>query len=773
MKNAFEEAVRIIADRFDELVDLYFPVGALKPALILALLSTWVLIGAFCYLNRYTRRRYFAIWTVGWVCYAFWITATIMSLDDGFRMKWEWLKQVCVGGCALFLFFGTLEFSGNARRSREMIWMILFVALWSFAIGNFLKSAFWLSLLLFWALSATNFWTAGFFFQKSLSQRYIGAGLLGVSFALWAVQMGIYPFLESFDVSRPRIFIATSVTQLVIAIGMVVLMLEETRGEEIWLKDQVKTDLRLVRRLQKEIGISEDRYEHIFEHSSDSIFVVDPSSLQILEVNHAARALTGYSREELLQLRFVNLCSFLRSKEKEIAQDPSQVQKIFSSYGNMSLQRKDNNLVLVEGSASMMSHSKGQTAQIFLREVTERRRLEQQLRQAEKLSALGQLISGVTHELNNPLAVISGYAQLLAMRPAVDEKTRGDLLKIQRESERASRIVQNFLTFARKQPVEKTNVNLNDLIKVTLELMDYDLRASGVRLVEELGPDLPQVFADPNQLEQVFLNIVNNAVQSMDGNSREKVLKIKTECSATHVKATLVDSGKGIPAEILGKVFDPFFTTKDVSVGTGLGLSISFSIIKEHAGSIYAQNDADDGAMFIVELPISHVKTSKKEEPDERALHKDLPPRVFHRDFYALVVDDEPAIQDVFSELLMDYSCRVQHTDHALDAIKLIQQQNFDLVLCDLKMPGMDGQRLHARVKDMKPDVAKNFIFITGDTNSTRTLDFLKKTDCLWLAKPFNFREIESLLSEHFRRIQDEERRFNEPNTTSAKSQKI
>jgi PAS domain S-box-containing protein len=497
----------------------------------------------------------------------------------------------------------------------------------------------------------------------------------------------------------------------------------------------------------------EDRYRHIFEHASDSIFIVDPENLQIIEANQAAQMLTGYTGEELCQLKFSAICSFLKDRENEISGNPTQIQKIFSSIVNMPLRRKDQNVVFTEGSAMVLKSESGPTTiHIFLQEFTERRHLEHQLRQAEKLSALGQLISGVAHELNNPLAVISGYAQLLTMRPVVDEKTRNDLVKIQRESERASRIVQNFLTFARKHPMEKTNVNINELVEITLELIDYDLRASGVRLVRELKPDLPEVFADLNQLEQVFLNIINNAVHAMEGNAREKVLTIRTESSPTHVKVQMIDSGCGIDPSIVGKIFDPFFTTKEVGVGTGLGLSISYSIVKEHAGNIYATNNPEGGAVFTVELPISSKRRSSRAIEDNGM--KGLSSLSNHRPFEVLVVDDETSIQDVFTELLAVVACKVQCASNGLQAIKLIEQQDFDLIVCDLKMPGMDGRRLFETTKEGKPHLTSKFIFITGDTNSPKAFDFIKETGNRWMAKPFNFKEIDSLFYEHFKKIQ-------------------
>lgn len=733
------------------LLDLYFPPEWLKAALVLALLSTWVLVGLYAYLNRYTQRPYFGMWTAAWLFYALWLTASISFLDVGNPPQWEWVKLSCIGVCAIFLFWGAQSFRGANRGQREMALAVVMMLLWSYVARNSLEGKFWLAMPLFGILSVAGFLTAACFFAQRLSHRYVGASLLGVGFLVWGFQMAFQPVFEADDAMRPTGFVIVSITQLLIAVGMIILMLEEVRGEASSLRDQIKADARLARKLHQEIEFSENKYEHLFENANDAIFVLDPRSLQILDVNRAAQAVSGYSRDELLQLRFANLCPFLREKEGEIRENPAALARVFAAYGNVPLTRKDNNVMLTEGAASVMRSSKRTIVQVYLREVTERRRLEQQLRQAEKLSALGQLISGVAHELNNPLAVISGYAQLLSMRPAADEKLRGDLLKIQRESERASKIVQNFLAFARKHPMEKANVNLNELVGIALELLDYDLRASGVRLVKDLQTPLPSVFGDLNQLEQVLLNLLNNAVQAMEGSPREKVIRIKTEADASFVRLAVYDHGPGVPPALLEKIFDPFFTTKEAGVGTGLGLSISYSIVKEHSGNIYAANHAEAGAVFTLEFPISHVKPEgRKDAVSPMRKSGVIPPT---RVFEVLVVDDEVAILDVFSELLADRSCRVHGATNGLQAQKLIERQDFDLIISDLKMPGMDGRRLYEWVQEAKPESAKRFIFVTGDTNSPRTLEFLQQSGNRWLTKPFNFREVETLFKEHFRRL--------------------
>jgi PAS domain S-box-containing protein len=754
------------------LQEMCFPPGWIKPALALALVSTWVLVGLFGYLNRYTRRYYFGLWTAGWVFYALWITSSILVLDADSPQEWEWLRLIWLGLCVLFMFRGTLRFAGSSRGQWWMIWLLLGLVLWSVGARNYLDQKLWLELPLFWVLALASLVAGGYFFQKRLHQQYLGASVLGLGFSLWGIQIAVHPFLENTVKFRPSSFVLASIIQLVIAIGMIILMLEEMRGQASSLREQVRADARLTRHLQRRIELTEFKYDHLFENANDAIFLVDPQDLHVLEANRSAQILSGHSHDDLLHHRLSALCPFLSGKENDIASNPESIQRLFAVQGSIPLRRKDGNQVLTEGSASAATHAKGTILYVFLREITERKRVEQQLRQVEKMSSLGQLISGVAHELNNPLAVINGFAQLLGMRPGIDEKTRKDLSKIQRESDRASKIVHNFLSFARKRPVEKANVNLNRLLEPTLELLDYDMRVSDVRLTKDFQPNLPPVFADANQLEQVFLNLVNNAIQAMQGMPREKALRIRTESSGPCVRVTITDSGKGIPPAILNKIFDPFFTTKEVGMGTGLGLSISYSIVKEHSGNITASNNESGGASFVVELPISHVKDVVKKPADKVAeepvrVNRSRTPR--RKPFQVLVVDDEPAILDVFSELLVDHACHVKTANNGLQALDHVQQQHFDLILCDLKMPSMDGQRFFEEIRKSKPEMVGNIIFITGDTNSPKTVDFLRNTNHRWLAKPFNFGEVEAVLNEHFQGIQELEEASSVPEAADSK----
>jgi two-component system NtrC family sensor kinase len=219
------------------------------------------------------------------------------------------------------------------------------------------------------------------------------------------------------------------------------------------------------------------------------------------------------------------------------------------------------------------------------------------------MSSVGQLVSGVAHELNNPLTGITGFAQMLLLRD-LDDQARKQVETIYAEAERASKIVSNLLTFARRRKSTKEPANANVLLERVLELRNYDLRVRNIDVQMELDPALPETMVDTNQLQQVFLNVVINAEQAMRGNGDAGTLRIRTGVNGGNVRISFEDSGPGMSAETVRRIFDPFFTTKDAGEGTGLGLTISYGIIEEHGGRIWAESEPGRGTAFHIELPV-------------------------------------------------------------------------------------------------------------------------------------------------------------------------
>jgi two-component system NtrC family sensor kinase len=213
------------------------------------------------------------------------------------------------------------------------------------------------------------------------------------------------------------------------------------------------------------------------------------------------------------------------------------------------------------------------------------------------------MVAGVSHEINNPLTAILGYTELMLESQLPDE-TRSDLTKLHAQAQRMQTIVQNLLRFAREDKPEMSLVDVNSVLSSTLELKAYELQAAHIQVVEHLRPDLPLIYGNAGQLQQVFLNIINNAHQAMKDRRQNGSLQLETGTEKDRVRVIISDTGPGISREHLSRIFDPFFTTKPVGEGTGLGLSLSFGIIKEHGGSIRAESRVGQGATFIVDLPI-------------------------------------------------------------------------------------------------------------------------------------------------------------------------
>jgi two-component system NtrC family sensor kinase len=362
------------------------------------------------------------------------------------------------------------------------------------------------------------------------------------------------------------------------------------------------------------------------------------------------------------------------------------------------------------------------------RRMAERQReLEAQLLQAEKLSALGVLVSGVAHELNNPLAVVLGRAQLL-LRGELDERTRRALETVQIQADRMKRIIQHLLTVARKSPPERRWVDLNALLRETVELRVYQMRVNNIEVRWDLDGALPQIFADPHQLGQVFLNLVTNAEQAMAG--RSGTLTIGTERIGEAIRVRVADTGSGIAPEHLPRIFDPFFTTKPVGRGTGLGLSVSYGIVAGHGGRIWAESRPGHGAVFFVELPLV------TEGPAESAEGPPVPvpSAIGGRDI--LLVDDEAEVRDVLTELLELDGHRVEAVGSGEEALARLRRRNYDVILTDIRMPGLDGRTLCRRLADEQPALLRRVIFVTGDTANAETQALLQETRRPHVAKP-------------------------------------
>jgi signal transduction histidine kinase/BarA-like signal transduction histidine kinase len=410
------------------------------------------------------------------------------------------------------------------------------------------------------------------------------------------------------------------------------------------------------------------------------------------------------------------------------------------------LKRLDGDLVWVEVTAHAAPSRKRGVADVeaLVRNVSERRRLDdqsrdlyQQLLQAEKMAALGQTISGVAHELNNPLATILSWAERLAERN-LDETSRRGIDVILSESERAARIVRNLLTFARKRQSTRSMIDLNQVVRETLALRAYEQRLTNIDVVTALASGLPPVFADPHQIQQVLLNLVINAEQAMlSANGRgSMVLRTWHDAERNAVVLQVSDDGPGVPPDVKNKIFDPFFTTKEVGKGTGLGLTVAYAIVQEHGGSIRVDSPNTGGASFTVEFPVSSVESTARPRPSAATVDHS-----FHG-ASVLLVEDERALAMAVVEALTEAGLQVEHAGDGEEALARVRQNSYDVVICDLKMPRVDGMMLYRAIAAATPTLARRVIFVTGDVAGADAERFLEESGCRWLAKPFRLGDL-------------------------------
>jgi len=373
------------------------------------------------------------------------------------------------------------------------------------------------------------------------------------------------------------------------------------------------------------------------------------------------------------------------------------------------------------------------------------RRLENtqaQLVQSEKLSAIGEFVAGVTHELNNPLAALLGFSDLL-QQTQVDERQKRFIDRVSNSARRCQKIVQSLLSFARQHAPERKLTNVNEMVEAVIEIMAYEMRTSNIDVEKQLDSALPNVLADAHQIQQVFLNIVNNARQAIEAHASSGAIRVRTESLYERVRITFQDNGPGIPAENLKKIFDPFFTTKEAGKGTGLGLSLSYGIIQEHGGTIRAESKLGMGTTFIIELPVHTPQT----EPAREESAKTSLPACNGSGKRVLVIDDEEMILDFLVEVLHADGFDVDTAADGEAALKRLRQKQYDLALCDWKMPGLNGQKLFERVKTEDPSAAKRFVFMTGDIINEQAEAFLKENRRVCLCKPFSVAEFRSALA--------------------------
>jgi len=496
----------------------------------------------------------------------------------------------------------------------------------------------------------------------------------------------------------------------------------------------------------------------IFDNAMAALVSTDDSG-HIVEFNPAAASMFGIAREQALgrsvaevmippRLRAAHDAGMTRvtaGGEQRVIGRRVEMQALRSNGDEfpveMLLWRTD-----VGGkafyTASLFDLSERQTAQ------SEIERQREALRQSEKLTAMGSLLAGVAHELNNPLSIVMGRASLLAEKMS-GHALAADAQRIHEAAERCGRIVRTFLNMARSRPANRSEVALNDLATAAIDMLAYVLRSHGIAVTLDLLPGLPPVKADADQIGQIVLNLIVNAQQALGARDHGRQLTVSTGIAPMtdgdrrrmpRVWLRVRDNGPGIAPELHERVFEPFFTTKSEGVGTGLGLAVSRSIARDHGGELTLQDDGA-GACFCLQLPVSGEPEATETEPVPLAATDECSARI-------LVVDDETEIAELIGEMLGGAGYEVMTAESGAVALAMLAEARFDAIVSDLHMPDIDGAQLWREVRGLHPALARRMLFVTGDTLSPIARQFLSETRCDSLNKPFSKAELLARVTE-------------------------
>lgn len=512
---------------------------------------------------------------------------------------------------------------------------------------------------------------------------------------------------------------------------------------QAWV-DAVTDTFRRQRDLQQRERQTEALKASIIDQAIAGIVSTDLEG-RIVEFNPAAQAMFGLTREQVLGRRIDEALVPERLREgaaRELARTvagagPSGLGRRVQRFGLRADGSEFPCEVVVfrtelEGRPLLTAWITDNTERAQAAAQIERQR--DALRQSEKLTAMGSLLAGVAHELNNPLAIVMGRASLLA------EKTEGtplaaDAERIRDAADRCGRIVRTFLNMARQRPLRRAPVQLNDLARAAAEMLGYTLRSHGIEMELALADGLPEVMADGDQVGQVLLNLIVNAQQALAGTEGAHRIRLTTgvedrrDNREPRVWLRVSDNGPGVPPELRPRLFEPFFTTKAEGAGTGLGLSVSRSMVREHGGDLVLER-ADGGAAFRLSLPISgEARDNSQPVPLDEAGTA--------REARILVVDDEPEITGLLRSMLEGAGWEVATAESAAVALELLGTARFDAIVSDLRMPDTDGATFWAEVQQRAPQLARRMLFVTGDTLSLEAQRILAKTRCPSLDKPF------------------------------------
>jgi len=492
-----------------------------------------------------------------------------------------------------------------------------------------------------------------------------------------------------------------------------------------------------------ELKLVESRHAAMIETALDCIIVIDAKG-RVIEFNPAAERTFGYSRAETIGRPMVELIVPPALRARHAAGMARYLEtdeaRLIGQRIEIDAMRADGSIFPVELAIAEIRLPGRRVFSAYLRDLTPARqaqaeieRQREALLQSEKMAAYGSLLAGVAHELNNPLSIVLGHA--LMLKEATSGTAHADRAdKIEVAAERCARIVRSFLAMARQQEVQARPVDLAEVVTDVLALLAYDLRSSGVEAESDFPADLPMIHGDPDRLHQVLANLVTNARQALEATPAPRRISLSARREDDAVELSVADNGPGVPAQIRSRLFDPFFTTKAVGSGTGIGLAVSRGIVESHGGSLTLAGGDGPGACFILRLPVARPEDSR---PGVDAVAEPSAAASDSARRRALVIDDEPEVAGLLSEIAATFGFESTIALSGRQAQALMSAQDFDAVLCDIRMPDQDGPAMHAWIAANRPALLSRLAFVTGDTLSQGAEGGVARFGRPVLEKPF------------------------------------
>ncbi len=677
---------------------LFFPPEWIKSALVLALITVWMVIVLFAYLNYSMRRPHLSLWIVSWMFYSVHLAASIgLEVTPGTPFLLM-ASRACIGISALFMFWGSFQLTGHKRDQGELALGTVMILVWSYIAAYKVGEVMWITFPVFLLLSAAGVYTGLLYMRRRRSR---GATILGVGFLLWGLHLIGFPLANGSQVLMSGAYFTSAILSLLIIVGMV---------------------------LEDEVHVSEQDYRALFDSSGDAIFLLDSATLRIRETNLAALVFSGLSAGELRGRRFTDLCSDAWPEPTGDC-DPQAILAAINEPGReFRMARPDAVPLIFEACANLVHCPHGPVLQVNVHDITLRKQTEQSLRdtarqlestltelretqkqivQQERLRALAQMASGVAHDFNNVLAKILGFNELLLSWPEnLDDKNKVKkyLQMTNAAAQEAVNIVNRLREFYRhrKETEIYQPVDLNEVVREAIELTqpkwkDLGLASGATIHIQTSLQDAVSVSGSPVDLREVVMNLISNSVDAMpDGGT----ITIATQTDHDTVIVQLRDTGNGMTEEVRQRCLEPLFTTKGER-GTGLGLAIVYGILQRHRGSIQIESEVGQGTCATVHLPALTRSGGA-------ARASQAPPRPLR----VLLVEDESQVRDIEAEYLRRDGHLVETAADGREGLEKFRRGRFDLVVADRAMPEMNGDKMTEAIKRSAPTTP--VVMVTG-----------------------------------------------------------